>query len=322
MSPPRLTSTPQPAAAAAAAAARSAAHAFAVAPRSSRAPAGTRTVALLGRARSSASRPARTVSPRVAPGSPCTPGSPRGGASTRQSRSYPPSSSARPTVGSTSPSVRRARRAPAQAPRISSGLTWTARPARAFSSESSESARKRLHARSIASSCELDLSARRAQALRGSRHAQHDACAERLPRARRRDALVAGSKIDHEPPETTGAAASSAGAASCAVSGSGVPSRSGAAVQPVSIREPAPIHWPLLLPVAIHAAPALAPVASILLWPAVAAAVGSAIVCASRSYDRRDGVESACVRALLRPLRARRFLPGKACAATSVENSR
>ena len=162
MSPPTLTSTPQPLAAAAAAAARSAAHALAVAPRSSLIPAGTR-IAKRSRSRVTARQPARTRAVIATCGSGCPPG----GSSSRQSRSYPASSRARPTVGSTSPPVSSAARSASANDSIRSRLAFVDRPARALTRESSESARKRLHARSIAaSSCST--AARAASSSAGS----------------------------------------------------------------------------------------------------------------------------------------------------------
>ena len=212
MSPPRLTSTPQPLAAAAAAAARSAAQALAVAPRSSRTPAGMRieralAIELHRPPAGSHPRGDRRVALGLADGA---------RSSSCQSRSYPASSSARRPSGRHRRRSARRRAGPPRALRSAAGLTCTGRPARAFTRESSESARKRLHARSIASSSRFDRRARGVERPADRSTAARRWC--RAPptwrsRARRRPASRASSQ---DPPETTGAEDSGAGADSCA----------------------------------------------------------------------------------------------------------
>ena len=75
--------------------------------------------------------------------------------SNAKSRSYPSARTAAPTVGSTDPSVNRAARNAAPNASASSEPTRTWRPACSCSREISESARNRLHARSIAASSSL-----------------------------------------------------------------------------------------------------------------------------------------------------------------------
>ena len=140
MSPPRETSTPQPAAAAALAAARSAASAFPVAPRSSCVPGATQAVRRVG-------------SNSIADG----PGAARSAGSAwcdsvtdAKSRSYPSAETAAPTVGSTRPPVDSAACSAAASAAASSGLTGMVCPARPQRPISSESGRKRLYARSTA----------------------------------------------------------------------------------------------------------------------------------------------------------------------------
>ena len=72
-------------------------------------------------------------------------------ATIEKSRSYPSSSIARPTVGSTSPSVMAAARRATSRASTSSGLTATPSPAARFTAVSSESSRNRLQARSMRS---------------------------------------------------------------------------------------------------------------------------------------------------------------------------
>ena len=162
---------------AAAAAARSAAQALAVAPRSSRTPAGTRTdAARRGRARPSASR---ARSPR----------GDRAGAARAARRERSSSASRGHSRRARAPGRRSGRRrrrsarrraARPRAPRSAAGSTRTGRPARAFTRESSESARKRLQARSIAYELALDRGARGVERP-GVGHAQHDASCRAPP---------------------------------------------------------------------------------------------------------------------------------------------
>ena len=117
-----------------------------------------------------------------------------------------------PTVGSTSPSVSSAARSASSSASISSGLTVHGRARRARSrATSSESARKRLQARSIAASSRVD----RVRARDGRRAVatQHDARAERrAQRASQRVGLPGGTVRSaahvpaalQEPPETIG----------------------------------------------------------------------------------------------------------------------
>ena len=198
MSPPRLTSAPQPPTLAAAAAARSAAHALAVAPRSSRTPAGIR-IEQPARSSTIVCHPQRTRAVIAAAASGCAPG----GSSRRQSRSYPASSRARPTVGSTSPPVSSAARSATSSASISRGPACVGRPARAFTLESSESARKRLHARSIAASSP-STAARAGSSASGS-VTRSTTLVPSASQAAEASPADGGCDAHQEPPETTGA---------------------------------------------------------------------------------------------------------------------
>ena len=145
MSPPRLTSTPQPVAAAIAAAARSAASALAVAPEVKQ---------HARRDRSPAPRAASSMTP-----APAAPGNgrqaQRDSCPAEPARSHgrsPGVTSACPQVGSTSPSVSRAAVRATDSASANSGLTGTGRPPAAHTRQSSESGRNREQAASIAAS--------------------------------------------------------------------------------------------------------------------------------------------------------------------------
>ena len=104
----------------------------------------------------------------------------------------------RPTVGSTAPPVRSAARSATPTAAANSGLTRRTRPADALTQDSSESARKRLHARSMASS-----SVRSSATASGvARLLDHHH--RRAPEGRERSRRPGRA---HEPPEVTGGGA-------------------------------------------------------------------------------------------------------------------
>src|SRR5450631_2267688 len=149
MSPPRLTRAPQPSTRAIPSADRSAAQALAVAPRSTRTPAGTvsRLVAS-----------SRWICRHCGTWFTVTRTAPSWAGTEAKSRSYPIASIVRPTVGSTRPSVSTAPRNAARTAPASSALTVVGWPALASSLISSESSRNRLQAASRAarSSASID----------------------------------------------------------------------------------------------------------------------------------------------------------------------
>ncbi len=143
MSPPRLTSTPQPNSAATRAADRSAASALAVAPRSSMTPAGTVTWRRAASSRTCRQPPAGASGRRKGRVRP---------RARAQSWSYPSPTRDSPQVGSTSPSVSSAPASATFSASANRALTGTGRPRAWLTRESSESDRKREQAASIAAS--------------------------------------------------------------------------------------------------------------------------------------------------------------------------